>query len=39
MMAEALQGEVKDFAKTVAQRKYPAEPAKQAGAVTPLPVH
>ncbi len=39
MMADALQDEVTDFAKTVAKRKYPAEPAKQAGAAGPLPVH
>ena len=39
MMADALQDEVTDFAKTVAKRKYPAEPAKQAGAAAPLPVH
>jgi hypothetical protein len=37
-MAEALQGEVAAPAKAVA-KKYPAEPAKQAGAVAPLPVH
>lgn len=35
MMADALQGEVVN----VPPRKYPAERAKQAGAVAPLPVH
>jgi lysophospholipase L1-like esterase len=39
MMAEALQDEVTDFAKTAAKKKYPAETAKQAGAAAPLPVH
>jgi hypothetical protein len=39
VMAEALQGEVTDFAKATVQRKYPAEPAKQAGNGGPLPVH
>jgi acyl-CoA thioesterase-1 len=39
IMADALQGEVGDLAKTVAKKKYPAEAAKQAGAVAPLPVH
>lgn len=39
MMAEALQDEVADFAKTVAKKKYPAEPAKQAGNAALLPVH
>jgi hypothetical protein len=39
IMAEALQSEVVDVTKTVAKKKYPAEPAKQAGAVAPLPVH
>ena len=39
MMADALQGDVVDFAKTAAQRKHPAAPAKQAGAPGPLPVH
>jgi lysophospholipase L1-like esterase len=39
IMAEALQGEVIDGAKAVATKKYPAEAAKQAGAVAPLPVH
>jgi acyl-CoA thioesterase I len=39
IMAEALQGEVADGAKAVAKKKYPAEAAKQAGAVAPLPVH
>jgi lysophospholipase L1-like esterase len=38
LMAEALQGEVAAPAKAVA-KKYPAEPAKQAGAVAPMPVH
>lgn len=35
IMADALQGEVVN----VAHKKYPAEPAKQAGAVGNLPVH
>jgi acyl-CoA thioesterase-1 len=35
IMADALQGEVVN----VAHKKYPAAPAKQAGAVAPLPVH
>ena len=39
IMAEALQGEVVDTTKVAAKKKYPAEPAKQAGAVAPLPVH
>jgi lysophospholipase L1-like esterase len=39
IMADALQGEVKDVTKAMAQKKYPAETAKQAGAVAPLPVH
>jgi hypothetical protein len=38
-MAEALQSEVVNVTKTVAEKKYPAETAKQAGAVAPLPVH
>jgi lysophospholipase L1-like esterase len=38
LMADALQGEVRNAPK-VAKQKYPAEPAKQAGAVAPLPVH
>ena len=38
-MAEALQGEVADVGKAVAKKKYPAEAAKQAGAVAPVPVH
>ena len=38
-MAQALQGEVADIAKAVAKKKYPAEAAKQAGAVAPVPVH
>lgn len=39
MMADALEGEVADVAKTVVKAKHPAEPAKQAGTVAPLPVH
>ncbi len=40
MMADALQVEFTDFAKVASKRKYPAEPAKQAGAVpAALPVH
>lgn len=39
VIAEALQDEVTDFAKTVAKRKYPAEAAKQAGNTAQLPVH
>ena len=40
IMAEALKDEFSDFTKNaVAQRKYPAEPAKQAGAAGTLPVH
>ncbi|MBZ0211830.1 MAG: SGNH/GDSL hydrolase family protein [Hyphomicrobium sp.] len=39
MMADALEGEVADVAKTAVKAKHPAEPAKQAGAVAPLPVH
>ena len=36
LMADALQGEV---ARRSGRIKYPAEPSKQAGAVTPVPVH
>lgn len=40
MMADALQGEVDSPPpKAVAKKKYPAEPAKQAGAAATLPVH
>jgi lysophospholipase L1-like esterase len=40
MMADALQGEFVDFAKAAPRpKKYPAEPAKQAGAAIPIPVH
>jgi acyl-CoA thioesterase I len=41
IMADALQSEVANPPKkpTVAQQKYPAESAKQAGAVSPMPVH
>jgi hypothetical protein len=41
LMAEALQSEVAPAAKAkaVANKKYPAEAAKQAGAVAPMPVH
>lgn len=39
MMADALQDEVFDAAKKTAQRKYPAELAKQAGAAPVAPVH
>ncbi len=39
LMADALQGEVANGPKTALQKKYPAEPAKQAGAAAPLPVH
>ena len=40
MMADALQGEIKGpAAEKIAKKKYPAEPAKQAGAAATLPVH
>ncbi|HET6322299.1 MAG TPA: SGNH/GDSL hydrolase family protein [Hyphomicrobium sp.] len=43
MMADALQGEIKgpvaEKIEKIAKKKYPAEPAKQAGAAAPLPVH
>lgn len=39
MMADALQGEFVDFAKAARPKKYPAEPAKQAGTAVPIPVH
>jgi lysophospholipase L1-like esterase len=39
MMADALQGEVGKVAAPKTPKKYPAEPAKQAGSVADLPVH
>jgi lysophospholipase L1-like esterase len=39
LMADALQGEVVRGAEPVERVKYPADRAKQAGSVAPIPVH